>query len=985
MTLNVNDRLHGFRVDRIRDVSDRKGTLYEMTHEKTGAQLIWLKRDDENKTFCIGFKTIPEDSSGVFHICEHSVLNGSRKYPVREPFVDLLKSSMHTFLNAMTYPDKTIYPVSSRNPKDFLNLMDVYLDAVLHPAIYTNPNIFYQEGWHYEIRDPKDDPVYKGVVLNEMKGDFSSVDEVLMNETQKVLFPDNSYRFVSGGDPEKITELTYEQFLAAHAKFYHPSNSRTVLDGDLDIDAALAKIDSFFAEYDNENMSFPIARQTPVKPCRVQVPYEIGKDEDPKEKTEIAFSRVICDYDEIEKQLAWRVLSTVLTGSNDAPLKKAIIGGKLGQDVELALMDEIMQPFILLVIRNTDPEKKEAIRNTVRKTIDDLVSGGLRKEELIAILNQMEFHYREQKEPAGVMLAQTAYQSWIYDGDPAMFLTVGDLYETLRKKAATGYFEELLKEGFAEGTLSEIVAVPDASLSDQRLAKEKERLRAAKASWGDEISRYIELNKALDIWQAAEDTPEQKATLPQLKIEDVEKKPKQRDPEMIEVNHVPVIVHPESATGIVYMNYYFNLAGVTKEHLPEIALLCDLLTRLRTEDHTLSELQEEIRGNLGTLSFFADAFTVNREKETCYPVLGVSCSVLRQNTDRAIELILEIIQKTVFEKDTIFAILQQSKENFRQMFIGGGHAASVLRIGAGTSAESLAKESFNGYTAASFVNTLVDQYEDRYEEIISSLQMYCEELFTKARLTASISGHSNIGFTESLIEALPAGNAQRCKVHYPLLAEGDEGIQVPSQISFAARGNNMQKYSYEYGGPVRVAAQILTYGYLWNEIRVKGGSYGTGFAASPSGNVACWSYRDPSPEASLKAYRKAADYICELCESKPDLTSYIIGTIAAAEPLQSEGVKIRSADGRWLSGITYDTRLKLRTGILTTTCEDLERFAGAMRQCIDEGKTCVVGSAEKLKECGIKTIHTIGLSRNHLRNNQKTMKQNDQFKLNWFF
>ena len=277
MTISVNDRLHGFTVNRIRDIEDCGGTLYEMTHDKTGAQLAWLKRNDENKTFCIGFKTIPDDDSGVFHICEHSVLNGSRKYPVREPFVDLLKSSMQTFLNAMTYPDKTIYPVSSRNPQDFLNLADVYLDAVLHPAIYTNPNIFYQEGWHYEIRSEEDVPAYKGVVLNEMKGAFSSVDEVLMNETGRVLFPDNCYRFVSGGDPKKITDLSYEQFLNAHSTYYHPSNSRVFLDGDLDLDAILAKIDSYFSEYEKEELTFPIAEQKPRPAVMSEVPYEIGK------------------------------------------------------------------------------------------------------------------------------------------------------------------------------------------------------------------------------------------------------------------------------------------------------------------------------------------------------------------------------------------------------------------------------------------------------------------------------------------------------------------------------------------------------------------------------------------------------------------------------------------------------------------------------------------------------------------------------------
>ena len=960
MTIKVNDRLHGFTVNRIREIADISGIMYEMTHDRTGAELIWLKREDENKTFCIGFKTIPEDDSGVFHICEHSVLNGSRKYPVREPFVDLLKSSMQTFLNAMTYPDKTIYPVSSRNPQDFLNLMDVYLDAVLHPAIYTNPNIFYQEGWHYEIRSKEDMPVYKGVVLNEMKGAFSSVDEVLLNETQRVLFPDNCYRFVSGGDPEKITDLTYEQFLAAHSKYYHPSNSRIVLDGDLDIDAALTKIDSFFADYENENMEFPINLQEAIPAVESEVPYEIGSDEDPKEKTEIAFGKILCKFDDVEKQLAWRVLSTALTGSNEAPLKKAILDHKLGQDVELEVLDELLQPFLLLVIRNTDKEKKEAIRTCVRETITKLVTDGLRKQELKAILNQMEFFYRERKEPAGVMLAATTYQSWNYGGDPATFLSIGHLYEELRQKADTDYFETLLKEGLLEeDSLSVITAVPDGGLTERRQTAENKRLEAAKASWGESITELIERNRILDEWQVTEDTPEQKATLPQLKLTDVEREPKRSEPEERELHSVPVLLHPKSATGVVYMNLYFNLAGVTREHLPEIALLSDLLMRLRTEDHTLPELQEEIRANIGALRFFPDAYTVSRDRESCYPILGVVCSVLPQNTGKAKELILEIMKKTVFEKDTILPLLQQSKERFRQMFINSGHGASVMRIGAHTSAESMVKESFNGYTSASYINDLCEHYEERWEEIVHNCEMYCEEIFTSSRMTVSVSGEENLKTAEELIQALPSSQAQRCKVHYPLLESGNEGIQVPAQISYAAVGNNLQNYNCGYSGALRVASQILTYGYLWNEVRVKGGSYGTGFATSPSGNIACWSYRDPSPEKSLQVYQGAADYLTELAENGTDLTSYIIGTIAAGEPLVSPAAKILSADGRWFSGITYEVRQKLRHEILDASPEDIKAIAAAMKQCLAEGTVCVVGSKEAMEACSIEDIHSI--------------------------
>ena len=960
MDIKLNDRIHGFLVTRTEDVPDVKGTLYEMVHEKTGAQLVWLKRADENKTFCIGFKTIPEDDSGVFHICEHSVLNGSRKYPVREPFVDLLKSSLQTFLNAMTYPDKTIYPVSSRNDKDFLNLMDVYLDAVLHPAIYTNPNIFYQEGWHYEIRDPKEEPVYKGVVLNEMKGAFSSVDEVMMNEVMRQLYSETCYRFVSGGDPEKITDLTYEQFLAAHAKFYHPSNSKTVLDGDLDIDAALAKIDSFFAEYDNENMTFPTGHQENLSPTVSNVPYEIGEDETEAEKTEVALTKILCDYDDVEAQMAWRVLSTMLTGSNEAPLKKAILENKLGQDADFDVMDEIAQPYIGLTVRNTEPENAEKIRQCMHDTAEKLLKDGLRREELKAILNQMEFHYREQKEPAGVKLAATVYQSWMYGGDPAMYISVGDMYETLRKKADEGYFEELIRKDLLDADqYSMTVVVPDKKLAEKRREAEKAKLAAAKESWGSEIEKYIEANRVLDAWQAAEDTAEQKATLPKLERSDVDLLPKASEPKESDYKGVPVLLYPESDNGIVYLNFYFNLAGITRDHLSEVSLMTDLLLRLRTASHTLPELQELIRANIGSLRFRNDAFTVNRQKESCYPVLAVHCSVLKQNLGKAVEIIREVMTETQFEKDTILPLLQQSKEQFRQMFISSGHAAAVLRIGAQGSAEGVAKEYFSGYESFTYTNDLLEHYDAKFDELKYACEMYCGELFSKARMTVSISGEENLKQLDPLLEALPVSQAQKAKVHYPLFEKKSEGIQVPAQISFAVCGNNMQKYDFEYSGVLRTISQILTYGYLWNEIRVKGGAYGTGFAASPNGNVACYSYRDPSPAASLNTFRKAADFIEDLANQDTDLTSYIIGTIAANEPLLSPGAKITMADARWFSGITYEFRAQLRREILETSNEDLRRAAEYLKKALAEGSACVVSSAEGLAACGITDIKSI--------------------------
>ena len=405
--MNLHEIKSGFQLNAVRHIEDQQGDLYEFEHVKTGAQLVWMKRADENKTFCIGFKTIPENDTGVFHICEHSVLNGSRKYPVREPFVDLLNGSMQTFLNAMTYPDKTIYPVSSRNPKDFLNLMDVYLDAVFHPAIYTNPNIFYQEGWHYEIHKEDEIPTYKGVVFNEMKGAFASVDELISNETARMLFRDNCYQYVSGGDPVHIPDLSYEQFKKAHSTFYHPSNARIFLDGDLDIDAALEEIDSYLRDYTKQEVSFdiPMQKETPYEEHTIG--YEIGDEEDPAGKTVVSISTLLSDYSDVKEDIAWNILTSLLAGSNDAPLKKVILEKGLGQDVEVSLLDGIEQFVLTFLVRNTDADKKDEILDAIYGTLGNLAEHGLDHAQLQASLNHQEFMYYSQR--AYEMLFRMAY------------------------------------------------------------------------------------------------------------------------------------------------------------------------------------------------------------------------------------------------------------------------------------------------------------------------------------------------------------------------------------------------------------------------------------------------------------------------------------------------------------------------------------------------------------------------------------------------
>lgn len=942
--MKVNEIIHGFEVKRIRNLKDTGGTLIEMEHVKSGAQLIYHDRKDANKTFAITFKTLPADNTGVFHILEHSVLNGSRKYPVREPFVELLKGSMQTFLNAFTYSDKTMYPVSSRNDRDFMNLMSVYMDAVFHPAIYENPNIFYQEGWHYEIRKPEDEPVYKGVVLNEMKGAYSSVDESIINTLNHMLFRDNCYQYESGGNPENITDLSYEQFIATHRKFYHPSNARIWLDGSMDIEQVLQFMDEeYLGTYTREDMDFTIPEQKNVPAETQKFFYEANEEDGTEHRTHVAYAKIVSRFDDMKKNLAWQVLSSILVASNESPLKKNILENGLGEDVELELFDGIQQPWAVLVVRNTDEEKLDQVKDTVQKTVSSLVKNGLDQKQIEATLNQMEFRYREKHEPAGLMYGQRAMDSWLYDGDPAQNLSLGCLFDELRKEAGTGYYENLLKEFLLEDDYVTAVALPSLSLGKEREEKERKKLLTWKEN-AEDLNSCIELNRKLDEWQATPDSEEQLATLPHLQLTDVSEKPFELKCEETQLKGVPVYVHPEEDSGIVYMNLYFSLAGITVQSLPSLAFYSSLFLNLRTEKHSVEQLQQMVRNDLGSLSFFIDAYTPNGTKDACIPVLGISCSVLKEKTDRAAELIDEIIHETVFDEDAILPLLKQDNEDFRQNMIASGQAIAGRRVSAHYCAEGVFREYTGGYSSYVYEKDLEKNYSEKAHMFVQECQLYSEVLFSVSRLTASITGENFLGTIEKIIDCLGHAEGMRAKMHYPYLTEKKEAIVIPGGVSYSACGNDTLLINGSVDNRMSVIAHLLTYDWLWSEVRVRGGSYGTGFGASTTGLIHAYSYRDPDVKNALHAFRTCGKRLEELAEENYDLSSMIIGTIAEAEPLLSPAASVRVADVWKFREIDYDLRTANRKRLLNMKAEDLAELAPVITRAMNEGAVCIVGN-----------------------------------------
>ena len=939
--MKVNDIIHGFSVTRTAPAPDCGSELIEMQHIKTGARLVWLKNSGENKLFSVAFKTPPTDDTGIFHILEHSVLGGSEKYPVKEPFLELMKGTMNTFLNAMTYPDKTVFPVSSRNDTDFMNLTRVYLDAVFAPAIYYNPNIFYQEGWHIEMRSSSDTPVYKGVVFNEMKGAMSSVYSRMESDMMQALYPDSCYRFESGGLPESIPDLSYEQFIQGHKTYYHPSNAYIYLDGPVDIDSVLELIDGeYLCRFDKREVENDIPVQEPIAPTVKKSYYEISPDEEESNHTYYLIGKVLGSWQDREKITAASVLGEALTGSNDAPLKRALLDTGLCLDVSLEVSDGIMQPFGCIAINNTDEENCGSLKETLRSAVSELCEKGIGSELLTAAINRLEFRYRAGGEPRGLTRNINALSAWLYGGDPLLYLEMGEVFDSLRAKTESGYFEELLRQWLLEeeGT-AELYLLPSRTYGDEQKADEAKRLAAIVDGLAcEEKDVIVEQNRKLDEWQQSVDTAEQLATMPHLAISEVGEEPLSFDTEVTDINGITVLRHPSSDEGIAAVSLYFSLADCTEEELSAAAAMSELLGELPTADSSAAELQRRITGLLGSISYNVDVFSKQGVTDKCSPYFSVTARFLDKNTDEALALIAEIITKTSFDdKDTVKELLLQTDENYKQSIIANGHTYSMTRVRASLSAESAVTELVSGYEGYKRIHEAVKAPE----KLIAAVKTLSSRIVCRARLTASVTGDIT---PEALITALPEGAAPAVKeMSFRLDLPAKQGVVIPAGVSYSAMAfpDNSADTAVR-----KVLFRALSLEYLWNEVRVKGGAYGTGAFMTASGEQSFFSYRDPSPAATLDICAKAADFTEQYCAGEPDITQYIISSVAKDEPLMSDGNKSRKADGLWFRGITDEERAAEKKRMLGVTVQQLREAAEKLRTT---GNICVMGTESAME------------------------------------
>ncbi len=953
MSLTAGTKLHGFTVDRVRKVAELNANLVEMSHDKTGAQLCWVDNGETNKLFSIAFKTLPEDSTGVFHILEHSVLCGSDKFPVREPFVELLKSSMNTFLNAMTFPDKTMYPVSSRNDQDFMNLTEAYLDAVFAPAIRTNKNIFYQEGWHIEMDGPDSTPTYKGVVFNEMKGAMSSVDGVIDEGMLAAMYPDTCYGFNSGGDPRIIPQLTYEQFMSMYRRYYHPSNSRIWLDGAVPLDRVLTMINEYLSRFERSEEKHEIAMQTPAA-CEKTQYYEVSADDGTENKAMLTLGKIIGTWQDVTRAYATDILADVLTGSNEAPLKRALLSAGLCQDMRMGAESSIAQPAMMLTVKNIDPANAPAVRALIQKTCAELCEKGINKADLMASINQYEFRVREPNEPTGLMRNIMALNTWLHDGDPLTCLVYDEAFAELRAMAENGGFEKLLYELLVkEDNLVVLHTLPSTTLGEELRAEEAAKLADISAKWtAEDKAAILDLNEKLHAWQQTPDSPEQLATMPVLDLREISPDPLLLHTEESKVDGATVLTHKAATNGIVHLNYYFNLSDCNLNELAELTNLGRLLGKLPTKRHSAAELQQIVKTHLGRLTFALEVKEKVDHCDVCTPMLRVNCSVMADKVGLAKGLIHEILTETDFSQaEKIREVVLQADEQAKQMCIMNGHALAMMAALSHYSAAGAVNEALQdyGYTNVQWLHGLATNFDEKIPAHTALLEAKLAAAVCKARLVLSVTANEPVD-AAPIVEDYPAGEEIAPFAAYTTQVPMKRGIQIPAQIGYAVLADSLPASGVSYDGSALVAANILSLSYLWNVIRVQGGAYGCGLNIGRQAALA-YSFRDPTPARSLQMYRGAAEFLREFVKSGERIDKFIISTIASTEPLMPARDEGARADGMWFSGKTEELLRRDRAQILATDGEKLLSWCQMLEHMAENGAVCVVAHKEALKAC----------------------------------
>lgn len=969
MSRNINSikelgQIPGYEVVNSQELQDINSFGIHLRHKKTGAKVAVISNDDENKVFSIGFRTPPINSTGVPHIIEHSVLCGSKEFPSKDPFVELAKGSLNTFLNAMTYPDKTIYPIASLNDKDFKNLMHVYLDAVFYPNIYKEEKIFMQEGWHYELLEEDGELTYNGVVYNEMKGAFSSPEQQLFRTIMNSLFPDTAYGVESGGDPDYITDLSYEEFLNFHKQYYHPSNSYVYLYGNMDIEENLNWIDeAYLSKFEPITIDSSIRLQAPFdKTNEVVVNYSLSEKEETKGNTYLSYNISIGTSLDKELCMAFHILEYVLLGAPGAPVKQALLDASIGKDIITSYDDETYQPVLSIIAKNSDMDKKNEFIYIIRNTLEKIVEKGLDEKSLRAAINFYEFRVREGdygRLPKGLKYGTNMLQTWLYDDSmPFNKLQSNDLFEFLKSNIKTDYYVQLIKKYILNNPhVSVVILEPKVGLTALKEEEVKEKLRQYKASLSkDEIKAIIEDTKALKKYQEEPSKKEDMEKIPLLSREDISKESFDFYNNEIEIDSIPLIHHNVFTNGIAYMKLFFDLTEIPKPLIPYVGLLSSILGYIDTEHYTFLELSNEVNIHTGGISFDVGPIGKKGSANDYIPMFQVDIKVLYDEMDYAFDLLKEIISFTKLDdKKRLQEIIAEIKSRLGMYITSSGHAAAVDRAMSYFSESAKFNEDTKGISYFKFIENLDEDFDNQVEYIIEKLQMLMTYIFRKENLLISFTSCEDglktlNGKLLPFVEQLKEDTIALEETHYELV-QRNEGFKTSSQVQYVARTGNFLTKGYKYTGALDVLKVIMSYDYLWSNVRVKGGAYGAmcGFSYI-SGNGYFASYRDPNIKETNEIYDKSVDFIRNFEADERELTKYIIGTISGIDVPRTPRMKGNASITAYLTGITKADVEKQREEILNVTVEDIRQLADIVEAVLKDENICVIGNEKKIEE-----------------------------------
>ena len=964
-----------YEVIQDRDLSDLKSRGILLKHKKSGARVLLMKNDDENKVFSVGFRTPPSDSTGVPHIMEHSVLCGSREFPVKDPFVELVKGSLNTFLNAMTYPDKTVYPVASCNDKDFQNLMHVYMDAVFYPNIYQSDKTFRQEGWSYHLDDPDGELTLSGVVYNEMKGAFSSPEGVLDRVILNSLFPDTSYANESGGDPEVIPELTYGQFLDFHRKYYHPSNSYIYLYGDMDMEEKLRWLDEkYLSAFDAIEVDSAIRYQQPFAEMKEIVQeYSIASDENVSDNTYLSYNKVIGTSLDEKLYLAFQILDYALLSAPGAPLKKALLDAGIGKDIMGSYDNGVYQPIFSVIAKNANMEQKEAFIRVIEDTLKNIVENGIDQKALRAGINYHEFRFREAdfgNYPRGLMYGLQLYDSWLYDEEkPFIHMEAIPTFEFLKSQVETGYFEDLIRTYLLDNTHGSIVIIrPEQGRTarmDRELAK---KLQSYKDSlMPEEIQKLVQDTKELEEYQEEESAPEDLEKIPVLKREDISRDiaPVYNDEK--EIGGVKMVHHNVETNGIGYVTLMFDLSGIKEEKLPYVGILQSVLGIIDTANYEYGELFNEINvhtGGIGTsLELYTDVTKV-KEKEfratfemkgkALYPKMDVLLSMMR-------EILME---SKLDDEKRLKEILAMLKSRLQMSFLSSGHTTAALRSLSYTSPIAKFKDDTDGIGYYEAVKAIEEDFEGHKEELIRSLKAIAAKIFRADNMMVSYTSSEEglepmekafaaVGGRLNDAAAGAVGDMTADDVSGPCILhcrKRNEGFKTSSKVQYVARTGNFIDGGAEYTGALQILKVILSYDYLWQNIRVKGGAYGCMSSFNRIGEGYLISYRDPNLKKTMEIYEGVVDYLKNFNVSDRDMNKFIIGTISNIDRPMNPAAKGSRSMNLYMNRVSEEMIRKERAQILDADQADIRALAEVLEAMLKENSLCVIGSEEKIEE-----------------------------------